>query len=551
MIDSGCSRHMTGNMTYLTDYKEIDEGYVAFGRNHKEGKMIRKEVKTVSTSMETRKPLLKDEDGKEVDLYMYRSMIGSLMYLTCSRPDIMFAVCACAKYQVNPKDSHLYAMKRIFSAFLYGKIEEEVCVCQPPGFEDPNILDRVYKVEKHYMDYIRLLELGKAKKSVRLMMEKLFRMEFELMRVLKKSTKIRPWYPKDSPFDLVAYSDSDYVGESLDRKSITGGSAMPTDPHHTPTILQLSSQPQKKQKPRKPKRKDTCVAQPSDPTENVADEAIHKELGDILLEKKNRSRTYRLKILYKVGLTARVESSGDEESLGEDASKQGRIDAINAYEEIILVNVQDDADKEMFDVNVLDIEVINTAKLIVDVAQVSVASAATKTTNIDDVTLAQALEEIKSTKSKVKGLAIQELGKSTTTIPNNSHRAKLKEQKRKETNHQQKLNREYLPKEHGRYKIKDLNLIEFNNIKEMFNKAFKRVNTFEDFRTELVEGKEKRTGTELIQEITKKQKVEDDKETTKLKQFMEIIPDKEEVAIDTIPLVVMSLKIVDWKIYKE
>ncbi|GKB70355.1 putative ribonuclease H-like domain-containing protein, partial [Tanacetum coccineum] len=72
------------------------------------------EVKTASTPMETQKPLLKDEDGKEVDVYMYRSMIGSLMYLTSSRPNILFAVCACARYQVNPKVSHLHAMKRIF-----------------------------------------------------------------------------------------------------------------------------------------------------------------------------------------------------------------------------------------------------------------------------------------------------------------------------------------------------------------------------------------------------------------------------------------------------
>ncbi|GJS58457.1 ribonuclease H-like domain-containing protein [Tanacetum coccineum] len=55
-----------------------------------------------------------DEDGEEVDVHMYRSMIGSLMYLTSSRPDIMFALCACSRYQVNPKVSHLHAMKRIF-----------------------------------------------------------------------------------------------------------------------------------------------------------------------------------------------------------------------------------------------------------------------------------------------------------------------------------------------------------------------------------------------------------------------------------------------------
>ncbi|GJV28556.1 retrovirus-related pol polyprotein from transposon TNT 1-94 [Tanacetum coccineum] len=114
------------------------------------------EVKTASTPMETQKPLLKDEDGEEVDVHMYRSMIGSLMYLTSSRPDIMFAVCACARYQVNPKVSHLHAVKRIF-------------------------------------------------------------------RYLKGQPKLGLWYPKDSPFDLVAYTDSDYAGASLDRKSTTGG----------------------------------------------------------------------------------------------------------------------------------------------------------------------------------------------------------------------------------------------------------------------------------------------------------------------------------------
>nr|GEW83679.1 ribonuclease H-like domain-containing protein [Tanacetum cinerariifolium] len=71
-------------------------------------------VKKASTPMETSKPLLKDEDGKELDVHMYRSVIGSLMYLTSSRPDIMFAVCACARYQVKPKVSHLHVVKRIF-----------------------------------------------------------------------------------------------------------------------------------------------------------------------------------------------------------------------------------------------------------------------------------------------------------------------------------------------------------------------------------------------------------------------------------------------------
>ncbi|GJS03258.1 putative ribonuclease H-like domain-containing protein [Tanacetum coccineum] len=72
------------------------------------------DVKNASTPIETQKPLLKDEDGEEVDVHMYRSMIGSLMYLTSSRPDIMFEVCAYARYQVNPKVSHLHAGEKNF-----------------------------------------------------------------------------------------------------------------------------------------------------------------------------------------------------------------------------------------------------------------------------------------------------------------------------------------------------------------------------------------------------------------------------------------------------
>ncbi|GJX08272.1 ribonuclease H-like domain-containing protein [Tanacetum coccineum] len=82
---------------------------------YKVEKALFTEVKTASIPMETQKPLLKDEDGEEVDVHMYRSMIGSLMYLTSLRLDIMFAVCACARYQVNPKVSRLHAVKRIFS----------------------------------------------------------------------------------------------------------------------------------------------------------------------------------------------------------------------------------------------------------------------------------------------------------------------------------------------------------------------------------------------------------------------------------------------------
>ncbi|GJZ72611.1 hypothetical protein Tco_0636757 [Tanacetum coccineum] len=61
------------------------------------------------------------------------------------------------------------------------------------------------------------------------------------------------------------------------------GSTIPTDPHHTPIFIQPSPQPQKKQKPRKPKRKDTQIPQSSGHTEHVADEAVYMELDDSLV----------------------------------------------------------------------------------------------------------------------------------------------------------------------------------------------------------------------------------------------------------------------------
>nr|GFB18752.1 hypothetical protein [Tanacetum cinerariifolium] len=101
---------------------------------------------------------------------------------------------------------------------------------------------------------------------------------------------------------------------------------MPTDPHHRPTILQSSSsQPQKTYKPRKPTKKVTHVPQPSDPIEHVADEAVYKELGDSLV----RATTTAF------SLEAKKDS--------------GRIEAIDADEDITFVNVQDD--EEMLDVN--------------------------------------------------------------------------------------------------------------------------------------------------------------------------------------------------------
>ncbi|GJZ85311.1 putative ribonuclease H-like domain-containing protein [Tanacetum coccineum] len=111
-------------------------------------------IRTATTPIESNKPLVKDEDGVDVDVHVYGYMIGSLMYLNASRIDIMFTACACARFQVTPKASHLNAKKKIF-------------------------------------------------------------------RYLKHQPKLGLWYPRDSPFELKAYSDSDYGGASLDRKSTT------------------------------------------------------------------------------------------------------------------------------------------------------------------------------------------------------------------------------------------------------------------------------------------------------------------------------------------
>ncbi|GJV40319.1 hypothetical protein Tco_1418759 [Tanacetum coccineum] len=71
--------------------------------------------KPTKTSMSTEIKLTKDDEADSVDNSKYRDMIGSLLYLTASRPDIMFSVCLSARLQENPKTTHLEAIKRIFS----------------------------------------------------------------------------------------------------------------------------------------------------------------------------------------------------------------------------------------------------------------------------------------------------------------------------------------------------------------------------------------------------------------------------------------------------
>nr|GEW04242.1 hypothetical protein [Tanacetum cinerariifolium] len=90
--------------------------------------------KSASTPINTEKPLLKDPDGEDVDVHTYKSMIGSLMYLTLLRPDIMFAIYACARFQVTPKASHLHAVKRIFSDYAGASLDRKSTT---EGFQFP------------------------------------------------------------------------------------------------------------------------------------------------------------------------------------------------------------------------------------------------------------------------------------------------------------------------------------------------------------------------------------------------------------------------------
>jgi hypothetical protein len=71
------------------------------------------ECKPIKTPMPSNRLLDLDEGGKSIDQTLYRSMIGSLLYLTTSRPDIMFSVCMCARFQASPKETHLVVIKRI------------------------------------------------------------------------------------------------------------------------------------------------------------------------------------------------------------------------------------------------------------------------------------------------------------------------------------------------------------------------------------------------------------------------------------------------------
>ncbi|GJT05716.1 putative ribonuclease H-like domain-containing protein [Tanacetum coccineum] len=506
------------------------------------------------------------------------------------------------------KDFVVYQMD-VKSVFLYGKIEEEVYVFQPLGFEDPDFLDRVYKVEK------ALYGLHQAPRAWSMI-------GFDVLTSsdLKSSCVVSVLDPSQSKgtcqeTNSVANSiiDSEYVltikllwTSALDSdlklldygiyiapshtKKIFGnmrrigkgfsgrvtplfltmvvhnqeemgeGSTMPTDPHHTPTIIQPStSQPKKTQKPRRPKKKDTQVPQPSGPTTNVADEAVNEEMddsleraatiassleakqdsgggpkrqetmGDIIAQTRsnNVSKLSNDPLLVKgntllsgedslklqelmalcTTLQSRVlalettkttqanEIARDKEDLGEDASKQRR--RIHDIDTDKDITLVND-DNDMFDVGTLTGDEVLVEQVVV---------AKDVNLSVDEVTLAQALAALKSAKVQEKGDVIKEpsVPVSAAKIEVDHELAqKLQAQEQEELSNaeKQRLFVQLLEKRRkhfdGSPKVEEQS--PFANIQGLFDKAMKRVNAFIDYRTELVEESSKKAKTK--QEIT-------------------------------------------------
>ncbi|GJX18301.1 hypothetical protein Tco_0219133 [Tanacetum coccineum] len=336
------------------------------------------------------KLLLRDEDGEEVDVHLYRSIIGSLMYLISSRPDIMFAVCACARYQVNPKVSHLHVVKKIFRLVAYtdsdyarASLDRKSTIgvaflskpAESEGFEQ--IVDFL---NAHTIKYALTINPTIYTSCIK-----------QFWATVKVKTVNR-----EQQLQALVDGKKIVVTEASVRRDLQLDDEEGTDYLPNATIFEELT------RMGRPKEKDTEIPHssiPSDPT-NAADEDSLKlkELMELFkrLEKKRGLRTHKLKRLYKVGRSARVVSS-EEASLG-----------VLDSEEVFAG--QDMAEKEVSTTDLVTIagEVVTTANV-----EVSTASP-TEATIADELTLAQTLIEIKSAKPKVKGVVIGEQSESTT-----------------------------------------------------------------------------------------------------------------------------------------
>nr|GEW71533.1 retrovirus-related Pol polyprotein from transposon TNT 1-94 [Tanacetum cinerariifolium] len=327
--------------TFISQDKYVDEILKKFG-------FI--EAKTASTPIETQKPLLKDEDGEEVDVHMYR-------------------------YQVNPKVSHLHAVKRIFRDCNEKKLIQMVKI-----HTDKNVTDLLIKgfdstaMAKTINEEAQLhakvdgkkiaVTESSVRRDLRLADEEddVVHKELgdKLVRAATTASSIEAEQDngggprcQETMRDITAQTRFESVSKHSNFSLLARGNTLRIDEDSLKLdeLMTLCTTLQNK------------VLDLEKTTTTQRNEITSLKRRVKKLEKKIMSRTHRLKRLYKVGLTARVESFGNEESLGEYASKQERrIDAIDADEEITMVSVQDevvsnDADKEMFDVDVLEDEV--------------------------------------------------------------------------------------------------------------------------------------------------------------------------------------------------
>ncbi|GJT08869.1 hypothetical protein Tco_0843331 [Tanacetum coccineum] len=276
VIDSGCSRHMTGNMSYLTNYEEIDGGYVAFGGNPKGGKITRKAKYLQLEDAEGIDCLPNSTIFEELTRMGYEKISQKLtFYKAFFSPQWKFLIhtilqCLSSKTTAWNEFSSTMASAIIclatnqkfnFSKYIFESMVRNLDnlsgkFLMYPRFVQVFLEQQLDDMSTHKRIYIAPSHTKKI---------------FGNMRRVGKgfSGRVTPLFP------TMVVQNQQELGE---------GSAIPTDPHHTPTITQPStSQPQKTQKPRKPKRKDTQVPQPSGPIDIVADEAVHKELGDSLV----------------------------------------------------------------------------------------------------------------------------------------------------------------------------------------------------------------------------------------------------------------------------
>nr|GEW36206.1 ribonuclease H-like domain-containing protein [Tanacetum cinerariifolium] len=288
------------------------------------------------------------------------------------------------------------------------------------------------------------------------------------------------------------------------------------------------------------------------------------------LEKKHRSRTHKLKSLYKLGLTTRVISSFDDEALDKkDTSKQERIDEIDVDEDIALMLIDTDVDAAQVTTVIADV-LVSAAETIVTTALTITAESRKKNIEVHDKGKGKAklIEEPMKLKKKDQILFDEEVARKLQEEIYKQERL-VKERARQEEEANTALIETWEDiqvKVDADYQLAErLQAEEQEQLTDAEKANLFWINNFIDFRTELVEvstkkdkaettqeRSSKRAGDELDQERSKKQKVEDDKEFEELKKCLEIIPDDgDEVTIEATPLSFKSPIIVDYKIYKE